>query len=320
MAVTPAIEPEPAAPAAVEIASPVEKRRAIVDALVVEDFQALVEAMGSADDLARMAQDRQRDLERAKEPDYKPSEAEIAIDGVLAKLATREGVDALVAEWQPLLAEQANAKVIEFNLGLAAMMSALGEDKSASVEELRQRGQLILAVQAWANGVDFNDAARLRRAVDAAAGFVRKSGVRSSRDFMAMPFEDLVIRLDDALRAGKEILAAYDLDVDALLRSIEFSVVSRDGDRARIRTEATVLGVRLSHEEELRWYMNDWMDAGAVDSIERWEGEHPDGAGATEAQAEAQTAAVEAAAEPELSARQVESVPSCKAPADTATE
>jgi hypothetical protein len=267
-----------------------------------------------------MAQDRQRDLERAKEPDYKPSEAGIAIDGVLAKLATREGVDALVAEWQPLLAEQANAKVIEFNLGLAAMMNALGEDKSASAEELRQRGQLILAVQAWANGVDFNDASRLRRAVDAAAGFVRKSGVRSSRDFMTMPFEDLVIRLDDALRAGKEILAAYDLDVDALLRSIEFSVVSRDGDRARIRSEATVLGVRLSHEEDLRWYRDDWMDASVVDSIERWEGEHPEGAGATEAQADVQTPAVEAAAEAELSARQVESVPSCKAPADTATE
>jgi hypothetical protein len=116
------------------------------------------------------------------------------------------------------------------------------------------------ATQAWAMRTDFSDPERLRRAVGALSKAVRATGLDDPAAFADLPFEDALARMDGFLAAAKAIALAYDLDVDAILRSHRVREVLREGDEATLETQFTVFGVPVLLRESMVLRDGLWID------------------------------------------------------------
>jgi hypothetical protein len=183
-------------------------------------------------------------------------------------LQTKEGTAALVDELHPKMAEKAGNAVIQFNLGLAMITTAIASEADITTEESRQLTELVLAVQRWANGIDWSDRTRLARALEAVGAFVRGSGLASPKELELLAYEDALALGDDAIAMAKRVASVYDLDVDGTLASIELEELARDGDRATVRTSLTLLGVPLAITRDLKWRNGRWVEARHAEAID----------------------------------------------------
>ncbi|HVF34828.1 MAG TPA: hypothetical protein VND91_05855 [Candidatus Saccharimonadia bacterium] len=254
-----AVPQHPHASPTTRIESPTAHAFAIIDALRANDAEAFAEAVSrkSSDELAREWEtERAKAAEKSKDHEHGED-----AERVWSMLMTDEGTAALVAELQPKISEKASTAVLQFNLGLAAMLTAVATEAGLSPTESQQFTQVVLAVQRWATGIDWSDPARLDRALAEASGLVRRSGLKSPRELVTLPYERALALGDDAIATFKGVLRAYDIDVDATLASISLEELERDGDRATVRTRVTVLGVPLDVTRELRHRHGRWNDA-----------------------------------------------------------
>ncbi len=238
--------------------SPVEHPLAVVDALRANDAEAFAEAVShkSSDALAREWETKRAKAASDEESPTRDADAHRA----WSMLRTKEGTAALADELHPKLTEKATTAVLQFNFGLAAMLTAIASEAELTAEESRQASQLVLAVQRWANGVDWADRARLERALGAVASFVRASGLESPRELELLAYEDALALGDDAIAMVKDVVSAYELDLDAILSSIEIEELARDGERATVRTRLTVFAVPLTITRELEYRAGRWVD------------------------------------------------------------
>ena len=248
----------PPAADATRIPSPTEKPLAVLDALRANDAEAFAEAV-SRKSSSELALEWERERAKAASNEKSHTRGEDA-HRIWNQLRTAEGTAALVDELQPKIAEQASTAVLQFNLGLAAAMTAVVTEAKLPAAEAQQVSQVLLAVQRWANGIDFTDRARLERAVGAVAGFVRQSGLETPRELELLAYEEALALGDDAIAMVKRIAAAYDLDVDALLASIRVEELARDGERATMRVSANVLGVPIAVTREMEYRHGHWRD------------------------------------------------------------
>ena len=241
------------------IPSPTAKPLAVLDALRANDAEAFAEAV-SRKSSAELALEWERERAKAASNEKSHTRGEDA-HRIWQQLRTAEGTAALVDELQPKISEQASTAVLQFNLGLAAAMTAVVTDAKLPAAEAQQVSQVLLAVQRWANGIDFSDRARLERAVGAVAEFVRRSGLETPRELELLAYEDALALGDSAIAMVKRIAAAYDLDVDATLASIRIDELARDGELATVRVSAHVLGVPIAVTRELEYRGNEWREA-----------------------------------------------------------
>lgn len=256
----------PAALDADRIPSPTETPLAVLDALRANDAEAFAEAV-SRKSSAELALEWERERAKAASNEKSHTRGEDA-HRIWNQLRTADGTAALVDELQPKIAEQASTAVLQFNLGLAAAMTAVVTEAKLPAAEAQQVSQVLLAVQRWANGIDFSDRARLERAVDAVAQFVRQSGLETPRELELLAYEDALALGDEAIAMVKRIAAAYDLDVDATLASIRVEELARDDELATMRVSANVLGVPISVTRELEYRASEWREARPHDGAE----------------------------------------------------
>jgi hypothetical protein len=255
-----------AADTAKDIPSPIEKPLAVLDALRANDAEALAEA-ASGDPSDVIAREWEEKRAKAASDDDSPTRDADA-HRVWAMLQTKEGTAALVDELHPKITEKAGTAVLQFNLGLAAMLTAISSQAELSLEESQQLSQLALAAQRWANGIDWSDRTRLAKALDAVSAFVRGSGLASPKELELLAYEDALAIGDDAIAMGKRIAAAYDLDVDATLGSISIEELARDGETAKVRTSLTLLGVPLSITRDLVYRDGRWIESRHADVLD----------------------------------------------------
>ena len=260
---------------------------AVLLALKENDFAALLEAMENDKDIAQLAKQwddsaAERRATAAKSVAVEPgatvgeaSETHQDEGEILwRKLQSAEGVEQLIAEWQPQIAETASKRAMEFNLGFGAMLTGIASDQNMSVDEVQQLTRLMYAVQDWIGRVDFADGGRLRRALDPVARLARQTGAKRFEDVQLLSFEDAVVHGDALLRTVKQVLAAYDVDADQILDSVRFGERDAQADRATLHIEARVFGVDLVHDSRMRYWNNAWTNADTADSMERWEANH----------------------------------------------
>jgi hypothetical protein len=247
------------------IAEPSERIDVGVAALRENDFTALLDAISAEpwlDDLQKewtRAQKRNVEYaalppeERAKRLDGPPEE----IRRVWTRLQSDAGIEELVREWQPLIAEKAQGTVLTMNVGIAAALAKANDEPSA-IAPAQQR-EIMLALQGWANRTDFSDPVRLRRALDAVSREVRATHAKTIDDFVLTDFETALVSGDGLIRAVKGVLKAYDFDADAVLASIR----TRDdviADNKRLTTiTSTVLGVTFDWTREFELFEGKWM-------------------------------------------------------------
>lgn len=271
-------------------------------ALKQNDFAALQEALSDDKDLTEIAAEWDERAEHAKQRraealEQDPGSRDMvelvnnSMQETWSKLLSDEGVDALVAEWQPEVADAASKRVMEFNLGFGALLTGIASNGKLSAEQVQQLTRLIYAVQDWTGRVNFADEARLRRAVMAIAQLARGTGLTHIDDVESLRFEEAVVHGDALIRTAKHVLAAYDIDADAILNSVRIEEHDAVGDRAVLRVQGRVFGVDLVQEQPMRYFNDRWMEATVADDAERWSGETDQAAeAAADASDEATTA------------------------------
>lgn len=252
---------------------------AVLLALKQNDFAALQVALAEDKDLAEIAAEWDERADRVRQARQASVEAasdaptlESVEDGrqdTWNKLQSDAGVDALVAEWQPELAETASKRVMEFNLGFGALLTDIASDRKLSADQVQQFTRLMYAVQDWAGRVDFADDARLRQAVTAVAQLARGTRLKRFDEVEGLRFEDAVVHGDELIRTIKRVLSAYDIDADAILNSVRIEEHDAVRDRATLRVQGKVFGVELIHEQPMRYFQDRWMDADLAADLER---------------------------------------------------
>ncbi len=275
----------PATPARTAVSQPPVRASDALNAgllaLKQNDFAALQEALSDDKDLTEIAAAWDERAEHAKQRRAEALEQDPASRDMVelvnnsmqetwSKLLSDEGVDALVAEWQPELADTASKRVMEFNLGFGALLTGIASNGKLSAEQVQQLTRLMYAVQDWTGRVNFADNARLRRAVMAIAQLARGTGIKRIDDVESLRFEEAVVHGDALIRTAKHVLAAYDIDADAILGSVRIEEHDAVGDRAVLRVQGSVFGVDLVHEQPMRYFQDQWMDADRAAEMERW--------------------------------------------------
>lgn len=277
--------------------SPSEQHRALVDALIANDVEAIA-LQFSGESQEKLAHEWERDRLRKANAEHPPY-IDVELERIWSLLGTPEGTAELAEELYPKFAEQASLNVAQLNGGIAMTLAAIASDGDLSPEEVQQLSQLMLAVQRWSNGMDWQDRARFDRALDEIAGFVRRSHAKTFTEIMLLPYEDALALGDDAIATVKRVLRVYDLDVDAMLRTARIEELSRDGDDATLRWSARVLDVPVTITRALRYereYANRWRDAKEPEQEARWQADYEAAEDVREAEA-AKSAATSPAAD-----------------------
>lgn len=185
-------------------------------------------------------------------------------------LRTTEGTEAFIAEWQPKLAAFGSQKVIEFNLGIAAMLQEIQQNQSMTADEIAQASELVLALQRWANRIDWNDTPRFRRAVMVAADTVRASKLQDFGDFQTLSYDDAITFLNRLFRGLKRIMAIYDLDPDPILASVTIDAIDATPTRAKLVIKLRALEVPMAFAQDLAYVGGRWMDASVAEMVGDW--------------------------------------------------
>lgn len=265
--------------------SPSEQHRALVDALIANDVEAFA-LQFSGESQEKLAQEWERDRLRKANAEHPPY-IDVELERIWALLGTPEGTAQLGEELYPKFAEQASLNVAQLNGGIAMTLASIASDGELSPEEVQQLSQLMLAVQRWSNGMDWQDRVRFDRALDEIAGFARRSHAKTFTEIMLLPYEDALALGDDAIATAKRVLRVYDLDVDATLRSARIEELSREGDDATLRWSARVLDVPVTITRALRYerkYANRWRDAKELEQEARWQADYEAAEDAREAE------------------------------------
>lgn len=259
-----------AATVAPQPSGPVEQLEQQLSALRNNDLAALLNSALPKDKLAEM----RSDFEKAR-AEAITDEDRKQFDESIGKLIAAGGVDSMMAELEPKLAEM--KPQLPMIVGMGVMMAQQGVQQSTDLNDTQkaQMSQMLTGLQSWAMQTDFADPARLRRALEALKAGVEQSGIKTIEDLNALGFEQMLSKAGPVMGGVKGALSAYDLDINAMLASVKPSLVSMEGDVAKLKIDYTMFGTPLSMETELTrqdgyWYSKDALaklEAGGDDSM-----------------------------------------------------
>lgn len=124
--------------------------------------------------------------------------------------------------------------------------------------------QLVTAASEWAGMAPLADGERARETIVALVGATREGAIQSDATLGEAGMQDGLTRLAPLLRAGKQRLAAYGLDLDQTFDSVEATLESQTGDTATIRMRYLLAGRPVDALVEVerqggRWFLSDFL-------------------------------------------------------------
>lgn len=237
--------------------TPDQKLMALRDALVRDDVPGLVRLAIAAPEIDKARAEIERGQGEAL------SEESLAwrrkdFDGSFGALLPAGAADVLLDTMRPRLAE---ARAM-FMLGSGAFFldaaQQIGNDQSLETARRTQLLALLQAAQLYLARVDIFDERRMHKAISELSRAARATGVQSYDQFRLLDFDTLLGRFGGFLPAGKRAFAAYDLDVNAILRSARFRTAAQDLDQATVLVQLTVLEVPVEFPMQLQAWQSDW--------------------------------------------------------------
>jgi hypothetical protein len=169
-----------------------------------------------------------------------------------------DAVDRLLEQARPKLTEARGMFMLGSGAFFYEMANNVRTDNGLSPEQRNQILALLSAGQMYLARTDVFDERRMTRALTALSRAARASGVDSYDDLRQLDFDALLGRFGVFLPAGKQVFAAYDLDVNGTLRSARFRTLSQDLDKATVQVSMTVLDVPVEFPLELMAADGDW--------------------------------------------------------------
>jgi len=253
------------APTSADAGEPTAVIEAGVAALRAGDLRAFVESQLPPAEIERL---RAEHAAKSAEPVDEAERKRFA--NLMAMLAAPDAEDQVMAAIEPKLAqfereiEPQLTRNIAMLKGLA--MVAIQQNEDLTPLAKAQAVASLDAVSGWIARTRFSDRERLREAIGHLAAAAREADVATLDALNALNWDAALDRASIAFRGVKRVLETYGFSVDAMLDSVRTEVVSKEGDRARIKVRYELLGKPMSFDVDLvardgRWYTKDALEA-----------------------------------------------------------
>ncbi len=230
---------------------------AVVDAMRAGDFMMFLRATLSEAELAEAEQEWTDARAGAMDP-----EDEAELNALLARLNQDDAVDIIMADIEPRLREvQAQLPLL---LGIAQTVghASIANNEALNDEQKTAANELLGAMGRWAGGRDLADPELARKAVSVAVQAGRSLELESAGDLQELEFAEMIQRASVLLRASKDMLAVYGIDINAMLDSVTAETLLEEGDEALVRLRFRFLDTDQKIDvpmirREGRWYSED---------------------------------------------------------------
>lgn len=147
-------------------------------------------------------------------------------------------------------------------LGLFATQY-LRNEGDYSADERAHYAQLVQAVSRWGQKAPLGDPQRAQQAIPQLVAGARQTGLAGGPErFRALGMQRSLERLGPFFGRLKQVLHAYGLDLDADLGGARATLLTQQGDRARVRLDYTLAGQAIQAELDVErhdghWYLSD---------------------------------------------------------------
>jgi hypothetical protein len=256
---------ETPAAAAKATANPADAITATAKKLRSNDVLGVIQLTVPPKHYEKMKADWKADLN--KEPVTEADRAEF--QAMMAKLTAPDAETVLMAEAEPELVkfetEMAAQMPLMVGMGQGFAMQAIQANESLSAAQKKQAADVLGAVVAWLQGVQFADRALAKQAIGHAVGTARALNLKTLDEARALEFEPAMQKAGVAFKGIKDVLAVYGLKLDEAFDSVKANVVSETGDNAVVKVDYTIFNQPLSFESPMvkidgRWYGKDTVD------------------------------------------------------------
>ncbi len=186
------------------------------------------------------------------------------IPGMLAVLAADKADTRLRRSFEGQFANaHGEIRAAAKSLGLFGV-KFVQSDAALSAEERAHYAQLVAVLGDWGMRAKLGDPKRARGTIARLTLAARQSGLHEEADFQRLGMDDSLRRLGPVIAALKESLRTYDLDLDRSLDTMTLSLVSREGDLARVRMRYPLDGKTIDtvvtvERIDGRWYLSDFL-------------------------------------------------------------
>lgn len=200
-------------------------------------------------------------------------EDRLEFQAMMTKLTAPDAETAIMAEAEPELVkfetEMAAQMPLMVGMGQGFAMQAIQANENMSAAQKKQAGDVIGAVVAWLQGVQFADRALAKQAVSHAVGTARELNLKTLDEARALEFEPAMEKAGVAFKGIKDVLAVYGLKLDEAFDSVKATVVSETGDNAVVKVDYTIFNQPLSFESPMVKIDGRWFGKDTVDQLEK---------------------------------------------------
>lgn len=262
----------------VPTAGPLDSRLKVLSALRRNDAATLIEVMDPVNGLQGFlseGQDQTPATIAEKIAQTPPDDSDEESLRLWTTLAGKDGVARASAQWYPKWQAQVPQMLANAQLALTAMGSGIAESTSMTPFERSQMLELQWALGGWLSRTDFADREKFDQVLGIARTWIVASGKQHPLELQLTGPEQRLQLTDLAIKSFKQAVTLYGLDADGVLASVRMEEISRDGDRAQVRTSFKLLDVPLAFEEDLSWYEGEWQDTEMVNTLKRERAEAP---------------------------------------------
>lgn len=256
---------ETPAKTAAATANPADAITTTAQKLKQGDVLAVIQMSVPPEHYEKMKADFKADM--ASDPVTDADRAEFA--EMMAKLTDPEAESKLFAEAEPELkkfeTEMAAQMPLMIGMGQGFAMQAIQANEKLTEAQKKQAGDVVGAMAAWLQGVQFADRTLAKQAIAKAVATARSLELTTLDEARALEFEPAMAKAGVAFNGVKEILAVYGLKLDETFDSVKAQVISQEGDTAKVKVDYTVFNQPLSFETEMvqidgRWYGKDTIE------------------------------------------------------------
>ena len=181
----------------------------------------------------------------------------------MAKLTAPDADQKLYAEIEPQLKAfdaQYQAQIPMYvAMGSSWVQGMVQQNKDMADAEKTQAIAAINAVATWVQKTHFTDPESVKKVLALASKTARDINLKTLDEARALSFDQSMQKARVAFLGFKEALNVYGLSLDKTLDSVTPSVVSNDGNAAKVKVAYTLFDAPLSVETDMvnldgRWY------------------------------------------------------------------
>lgn len=240
--------------------SPEQKLMALRDAAVRNDLPALVKLALPprvyAEAQADVARKQATELDDSDPQQLVRRRAEFA--ETFGLLQRPDAASVLMEKLRPQLLEARVAMLAGQLMFFTQAREEIGKNTETPAADRAQQLALLNAVQLYLGRVDVLDEARLTRALNEFSRAARETGIQQFDHLRSLDLEGLLQRFSTFLPASKRAFAAYEIDVNAILRSARFRTMELSPEISVIEVELELLDVPVRFPVTLRAAAGDW--------------------------------------------------------------